>query len=144
MGPHVKEGPEKAQAALSAKFNAELNWRDVFKDAKTVGTDTVDGKPCYKIELTPAEGSPIDQCYDKDSGLMVKMTMTAQTPMGEQTVDSFTGDYRKEGDVLMPHMIKQVLAGTEIVITIDSVTFNTEIPADKFALPDEVKALIKK
>jgi hypothetical protein len=144
MGPHVKEGPEKAQAALSAKFNAELNWRDVFKNAKTVGTDTVDGKPCYKIELTPAEGSPIDQCYDKDSGLMVKMTMTAQTPMGEQTVDSFTGDYRKEGDVLMPHMIKQVLAGTEIVITIDSVTFNTEIPADKFALPDEVKALIKK
>ena len=144
MGPHVKEGPEKAQAELSAHFNAELNWRDVFKDAKTVGTDSVDGKECYKVQLTPADGSPITQCYDKESGLMVKMTMTAQTPMGEQVVDSLTGDYRKEGDVLMPHKIKQSLAGTEILITIDTVTFNADIPADKFAVPDEIKALATK
>ncbi|HUB82679.1 MAG TPA: DUF620 domain-containing protein [Bryobacteraceae bacterium] len=144
MGPHVKEGAEKSQAELSAKFNAELNWRDLFKDVKTVGTDTVDGKDCYKVQLTPGDGSPIVQCYDKDSGLMVKMTMTAQTPMGEQTVDSFASDYRKEGDVLMPHKIKQVLAGQEILITIDSVTFNADIPADKFAVPDDIKALAEK
>ena len=143
-GPHVKEGPEKAQAELTSRFNAELHWRDVFKDAKTVGTDTVDGKDCYKVQLTPADGSPITQCYDKDSGLMVKMTMTAQSPMGEQTVDSFVTDYRKEGDVLMPHKIKQSMAGQEILITIDSVTFDADIPADKFAVPDEIKALVTK
>jgi len=109
-----------------------------------VGTDTVDGKDCYKVQLTPADGSPITQCYDKDSGLMVKMTMTAQSPMGEQTVDSFVTDYRKEGDVLMPHKIKQSMAGQEILITIDSVTFDADIPADKFAVPDEIKALVTK
>jgi outer membrane lipoprotein-sorting protein len=129
---------------LSAKFNAELNWRDIFKDVKTTGTDTVDGKECYKVELTPADGPPITQCYDKQSGLMVKMTMTAQTPMGDQTVDSFASDYRKEGDVLMPHKIKQSLGGQEIMINIDSVTYNADIPADKFALPDEIKALVNK
>jgi len=144
MGPHLKEGPEKAQAMLSAKFNAELNWRDIFKDAKTVGTDTVDGKDCYKVELTPAEGPAMTQCYDKQSGLMVKMTLTAQSPMGEQTVDSYATDYRKEGDVLMPHKIKQSVAGQEIMMNIDSVTFNADIPADKFALPDEIKALVNK
>jgi len=144
MGPHLKDGAEKSQAALSARFNAELNWRDVFKGAKTTGTDTVDGKDCYKVELTPADGSPITQCYDKASSLLVKMTMTSQSPMGEQTVDSFPTDYRKEGDILMPHKIKQVLGGQEIVITIDSVTFNAEIPADKFAVPDEIKALVAK
>lgn len=144
MGPHVKDGPEKAQAELSAKFNAELNWRDVFKDAKTTGTDTVDGKECYKIQLTPADGPPIIQCYDKQSSLMVKMTMTAQSPLGEQTMDSFPSDYRKEGDILMPHKIKQSVAGQEVVINIDSVTFNADIPADKFALPDEIKALVNK
>jgi outer membrane lipoprotein-sorting protein len=144
MGPHVKEGPEKSQAQISSKFNAEVNWRDVFKEAKTVGTDKVDGKDCYKVQLTPSEGSPITQCYDKDSGFMVKMTMTAQTPMGDQTVDSYATDYRKEGDVMMPHSIKQSVAGQEFVITIDSVAFNAEIPADKFALPDEIKALVNK
>jgi hypothetical protein len=144
MGPHVKEGPEKAQAQIAARFNAELNWRDIFKDAKTTGVDTVDGKQCYKVELTPAEASAITQCYDKQSGLMVKMTMTAQGPMGEQTVDSFTTDYRKEGDVLMPHKIRQTVAGQEIVVSVDSVTFNPEIPKDKFDLPDEIKALVNK
>jgi zinc protease len=144
MGPHLKEGPEKAQAMLSAKFNADVNWRDVFKEAKTTGTDTVEGKECYKVQLTPAEGSPITQCYDKQSNLMVKMTMTAQTPMGEQVVDSYATDYRKEGDVLVPHKIKQSVASQEIVINIDSVAFNVDIPADKFVLPDEIKALVKK
>jgi hypothetical protein len=144
MGPHIKEGPEKAQAALSAKFNAELNWRDLFKEVKTTGVDTVDGNDCYKVTLTPAEGGVMTQCYDKKSGLMVKMTMTAQSPMGEQTVDSFPSDYRKEGDVIIPHKIKESGAGQEIVISIDTVAFNTDIPADKFVLPDEIKALVEK
>jgi outer membrane lipoprotein-sorting protein len=144
VGPHVKEGAEKAQAQLQAKFNAELNWREVFKEAKTVGTDTVDGKDCYKVQLTPPEGSPMTQCYDKESSLMVKMTLTAQTPMGDQTVDSFPTDYRKEGDVLMPHKIRQSVGGQEVVISIESVTFNADIPADKFAVPDEIKALVNK
>jgi hypothetical protein len=144
VGPHVKEGAEKAQAVLTARFNAEVNWRDLFKEVKTTGTDTVDGKECYKVEMTPSEGPPIMQCYDKQSNLMVKATMTAQGPMGEQVMDSYATDYRKEGDVLMPHKIKSNLAGQEIVISVDSVVFDTEIPASKFALPDEIKALVKK
>jgi outer membrane lipoprotein-sorting protein len=144
MGPHVKEGPEKVQAELN-KINAELNWRDLFSDPKTVGTDNVDGKTCYKVELTPRSGgSPITQCYDKDSGLMVKQSLTVQSPMGEQVVNSLVSDYRKEGDVLMPHKLKSSVAGQEVTITFDSITFNADISADKFALPDEIKALVKK
>jgi len=30
------------------------------------------------------------------------------------------------------------------MINIDSVTYNADIPADKFALPDEIKALVNK
>jgi hypothetical protein len=143
-GPHVKEGPEKAQAAMSARFNEELNWRDIFKDAQTTGVDTVDGKECYKVQLTPSEGPPITQCYDKESSLMVKQSMTVQSPMGEAQSDSFFSDYRKEGDVLMPHKIKVNAPGQEVVLTFDTITFNADIPADKFALPDEIKALVKK
>jgi hypothetical protein len=144
VGPHVKEGPEKAQAEISAQFNAELKWRDLYKEAKTTGTDTVDGKECYKVQLTPQEGPPITQCYDKGSNLMVKMTLTAQSPMGDQPMDSFFSDYRKEGDLVMFHKIKESAAGQEVTISIDSVTFDSDIPADKFALPDEIKALVNK
>lgn len=144
MGPHVKEGAEKAQAEIGARFNAEVHWRELYKEVKTTGTDTVDGKDCYKVQLTPAEGSPMTEYYDKASGLMLRMSMTAETPMGPQTGDYFFSDYRKEADILMPHKIKQSTAGQEVTISIDSVTFDPDIPADKFALPDEVKALVKK
>lgn len=144
MGPHVKEGSEKSQAQLTEQLNAELKWREQYKSAVTTGVDQVDGKDCYKVELTPAEGAPITQCYDKTSGLMVKMSMTAQSPMGEQKVDMFPTDYRKEGDVLLPHKMKQSVAGQDIVFTVDSVQFNPEIPKEKFDLPDEIKALVNK
>jgi outer membrane lipoprotein-sorting protein len=36
------------------------------------------------------------------------------------------------------------MAGREIIVTIDSVTFNPDIPKDKFDLPDEIKALVNK
>ena len=144
MGPHVKEGAEKEQAKLTEQLNAELKWRELYPEVKTTGVDKVDDKECYKVMLSPAQGSPITQCYDKTSGLMVKMTMTAQSPMGEQTVDMFPSDYRKEGDILMPHKMKQSVAGQEITFTVDSVTFNPDIPKEKFDLPDEIKALVNK
>lgn len=144
MGPHVKEGTEKSQAELSSRFNAELHWRELFKDAKTVGVEKVDGKDCYSVTLTPAEGAPLTQCYDKESGLMVKQSMTVQSPMGEQAVNTFASDYRKEGDVLMPHKLKSSVAGQEVTITFESITFNADIPAETFAVPDEIKALLKK
>jgi zinc protease len=144
MGPHVMEGAEKEQASISATFNRELHWRDLFKEVKTTGTEKVEGKDCYDVVLTPAVGAPITQCYDKDSGLLVKQTMTVQSPMGEQTANTFLSDYRKEDDVLMPHKMKESVAGQDVTITFDSITFNADIPPDTFALPDEIKALLKK
>ena len=144
QGPHVKEGTERAQAMQSAQFNSELNWRDMYKQAETKGVETVDGKDCYKVVLTPKEGSPMTQYYDKTSGLMVKMTMTAQGPMGEIQIETVPSDYRKEGDILIPHKMAQKAAGQEFTITVDSVKHNPEIPKDRFDLPDDIKALVNK
>jgi hypothetical protein len=143
QGPRVKDGDEKAGAMQAARFNAELNWRDVYK-AETTGIEQVDGKDCYKVQMTPKEGMPMTRFYDKQSFLLVKMVMTVKNPMGEIPVESFVGDYRKEGAILMPHKVAQKAAGQEIAITIDSVKYNAEIPKDKFEPPDEIKAMLKK
>jgi outer membrane lipoprotein-sorting protein len=143
QGPRVKDGEEKTAALQAARFNAELKWRDAY-NAETSGTEQVDGKDCYKVVMTPKEGFPMTRYYDKQSNLLVKMTMTVKNPMGEFPVSSVVGDYRKEGSILMPHKISQSAAGQEILITIDSVKFNAEVPKDKFDYPDEIKAMLKK
>ncbi len=144
QGPHVKDGAERAQAMQAARFNGEMHWRETYKTAETTGVEAVDGKDCYKVVLTPAEGSAITHFYDKDSGLLAKISLTTQGPMGEIQATSFITDYRKEGDILLPHKVRQSVAGQEFTITIDTVKFNPEIPKSRFDLPDEIKALVGK
>jgi outer membrane lipoprotein-sorting protein len=144
QGPHVKEGAERAQAMQTTRFNGELHWRETYKTAETTGVEAVDGKDCYKVVLTPAEGPAVTHFYDKDSGLLTKISLITQTPMGEVPADSFPSDYRKEGDILLPHKVRQSVAGQEFTITIDTVKLNPEIPKTRFDLPDEIKALVNK
>jgi hypothetical protein len=70
--------------------------------------------------------------------------MTAKSPMGEVQSDSLISDYRKEGEVLMPHKVVSKVATMELVMTVESVQHNPEIPADRFDVPEEVKAMLKK
>ena len=144
QGPHVKDGDEKAQALLQGRFNGDLFWKELYKTAETTGVESVDGKDCYKIVMTPNEGSPITRYQDKQTNLTVKTTMTAKTPMGDIPVEQMVSDYRKEGDLLVPHKMTQKAAGQEIVFTIASIKYNPEIPKEKFDLPDEIKALVNK
>jgi hypothetical protein len=144
QGPHVKEGDEKVSALQLARYDAEVHWRDTYKSVQTVGVETVDGKECYKVALTPKEGSPSTRFYDKQSGLVIKLVMTLKSPMGEVSVESLPADYRKEGDFLVPHKVTQKTMGQEFTMTIDSVKYNVDIPTDRFDLPPEIQALVNK
>ena len=144
QGPRIKEGGEKTESLMRAKFNAELNWRDMYKTVETVGTETVDGQECYKVVATPKSGNPKTLWYGKDSNLVVKMSAVTATPQGDIQSDTTVSDYRKEGDVLVPHKMSIKAGPMEIAMTVDSMQINPEIPKNTFDVPDEVKALIKK
>jgi hypothetical protein len=144
QGPRIKEGEEKAKALESARLNSEAQWRDVYKTVETAGVEQVDGKDCYKVVLTPKTGSPVTKWYDKDSNLLVKNAATVKTAMGEISSESMLSDYRKEGDLLVPHKTVSKAMGQEFTITIDTVKHNAEIPKEKFDLPEEIQALLKK
>jgi zinc protease len=144
QGPRIKEGGEKTESLMRGKFNAELNWRDMYKTVETLAMETVDGKQCYKILATPKSGNPKTFWYDKDSNLMVKMSAVTATPQGDIQSDTSVSDYRKEGDILVPHKMSIKAGPMEISMTVDSLQINPEIPKNTFDVPDEVKALIKK
>lgn len=144
QGARIKEGEEKALALRSANFNAHLNWKRSYSSAETAGIETVEGKPCYKVTLTPIEGKPEARYYDKESGLLVRQTGSVKTPMGELPVDAMVGDYRAESGILMPHSITQSVAGRRLSLTFASIRFNADIPKDRFELPPEIKTLLSR
>jgi len=143
QGARIKDGDEKISSKREAHFHEE-NWRDDYKKVETVGAETVDGKDSYKLVLTPNEGSPVTQYYDKKTGLLVKSKMTVNTPNGDLEAETLFSDYRKEGDLLVAHKIQQTAAGQDIALTFDSYKFNVDLGKDKFDLPEDIKALVKK
>jgi zinc protease len=144
QGARLKTGEEKAAALRAANSETKfLDWKKYYKSVENTGMADVDGKACYKVVLTPLEGKPETEFYDKSSGLLIKETGLIASPMGEVPVETIVSDYRKEGNLLMPHKLKQGVIGQQFEITIESIKLNAEIPKDRFDPPADVKALVK-
>lgn len=143
-GAIVKEGAEKDDVLRDAAFDRMVYWKPSTKSVECVGVADVDGKPAYKVVLTPKTGSAQTIYFDRETGLAVQIE-TRMAAAG-QVIDivSKPGDYRVLDGVKIPFTIKQYLMGQERVITLQSVEHNVSLPADRFALPAAIKALVEK
>jgi hypothetical protein len=121
-----------------------VQWRKYYKKAECVAEEKIDDKPCYKVVLTTPEGKTRTAYYDKQTNLVVKVVSTEKTPMGELTIEAFPSEYKKVGDILMPHKLLQKMAGQDIAITFDKVEQNVKIPDNRFDLPEDIKKLAEK
>jgi hypothetical protein len=142
MGARIKQGEEKAQALREARMNASYHWRELYGKAETTGVETVNGEECYKVVLTPRDGRPETMFFEKKSGLMRKTTLTAASPMGDVSADVTAAEYKDFGGVLVASKVTQKAAGQEFTTTIENIKVNEPIPAERFELPAEVKALL--
>jgi hypothetical protein len=145
QGPRVKEGEELEAAKRSARISVLGNWTDYYKSATTEGSEDVNGKPAWKVNMAPKDGSSSEQFYfDRDSGLLIKMTQTLPTAMGNIPVEMTMGDYRNVDGILTPFLMTQAAIGQNMALHIEKASYATKIPANRFALPPDVKAIADK
>ncbi len=144
QGARIKTGDEKAQALREADMNNFSHWRQVYSKVELAGEEAIEGEPCYKVVVTPKEGKPETMYFEKKSGLMRKTSLVAVSQLGDIPAESISTEYRRFEDILAPSKVTEKVAGQEFTITVDTVQANQEIPAERFALPDEVKALLAK
>ena len=142
-GIRFLEGKELEQFMREAVFDSDVHWRKLYQKAETIGVEDIDGKPAYKVELTIKDDKKMTAYYDTKSNLLVKSVMTVKAPMGEMLVETYISDYRKVGDLLIPHKQRQAVMGMEQVLTFDSIEVNVKLDKNRFALPDDVKELLK-
>jgi hypothetical protein len=142
-GPSIKEGAERADVLREAFQDKYVYWREVFGSAETVGTDEVGGRPCFVVRVSPREGHPQMMCFDRESGLLVKIETTLETAMGKVPVTAFPGDYRKIDGVLLPHDLRIVVMGQERRIKTTAIEHNVQLAADRFDPPAEIAALLE-
>ena len=88
-GPRILEGSEAALARYGAILDVMAHWRDNFVKYELTGAENVGERPCYKVHLVSNEGIEQTAFFDSESGLLVKMEMVVETPMGNVPMESF-------------------------------------------------------
>ncbi len=131
------QGNSKRPNAWPAEIFPFTNLDLLARTAKTLGEEEVDGKAAYKVEFTLPDGGPLMVYFDKESGFVV----ASETKNPDDTVArTVLGDYKKVGDVMIPHMLRIEGAMTLEIIS-ETIELNAEIPAGTFDMPEEIKAL---
>ena len=145
-GARVKDGEEKTAAVRASKMGLDLmnSWREYYKEARTLGEEDVEGKSAWKVQLIPKDGKPETFYFDKESGLLVRMTQTIATALGEIPVDGSLSDYRSVGGILTPFTMTQKAMSQTMTMHFEKVEWNPAIPAKRFDLPAAVKALAER
>lgn len=141
-GPMLKVGKELTQTKFDADFYGELRDPKKFIAIKTVEQTTFEGRPCYKVALTRIDGTEDVDFYDVATGLRAGGISTRESPMGQLTITSADGGYKKFGNLLQATSHSQKMMGVEQVITLTSIEYDNVDPA-VFEPPAAIKALIK-
>jgi hypothetical protein len=143
-GPRIKTDVERDEMIRASVFNAHLSWQTLYQKVETTGSETIDGDECYRVVLTPKSGRPETEYYSKKTGLLVKTSNVNTTQMGEVATEGFVKDYKDVSGVKMAFTRVNRVAGQEIQVHLDTIEVNAEIPKDRFELPEEIKALLRK
>jgi hypothetical protein len=143
MGSRIKTGDEAAADIRSSAMDLHTNWKKYYKTAEVTGIDTVGGKACYKVVLTPFDGAAETQWYDKETSLLVKEATTLNMPMGTIPAEITVSDYRKNGDLLLPFHVTTAMGEQQFEIALDKIDLNVAIPDSRFDTPADIKVLQK-
>lgn len=144
QGARIKEGDEKAAVERSSSFRVLTHWKEYYSAIRTTGSEDVDGKPAWKVEMTPRQGKVETFYFDRDSGLLARMDQTVPSPLGEIPTELDLGDYRVIDGVQTPFSMTQKVVGQTIAIRLEKVTYNGAITPGRFDLPPAVKELLNK
>jgi len=143
-GPVIKDGDERILALRGANLDAGVNWREVYDEVELAGEEKIGDADCDKVVLRTNGGPTETRWYDRATGLVARTDIELTMPMGTITSSVYPSDYREEGGLLIPHKMKQVVAGRESSIEITKVEDNVEIPDGTFDLPAAVQELVSK
>ncbi len=143
-GASVDEGDEKTVSARRARFYKQLYWKEDFPTVETVGKVDLDGRSCYKVQLTPEVGSPITHYYDRKTGLPAQTESVRDTDGETITIVDKLEDYREVDGVKLPFRRVRLVTseGTPprtFTYAWTSIEHNVTIPEKKFRLPVAVR-----
>jgi len=150
-GAKVRTGWVACEHLRRMAISQNIDWRQLYGAAKTVGVEEIDGVKCWKLALTPLdlmkagdEGRPpADHWYlDQTSGALVRVQLHTASAGGESAVSQVDfKEWKRVGERLIAHRRELTISDFTLALTFESVELGLELPTGFFtAGPDVVAA----
>ena len=130
-------GGEELQLHLLTAFFDETYHEQMYKSVETMGLETIEETPCYKVLLVPHQGPSVINYYARDSGLHVKTLLQVNRGGFHVPMETFSHDYREIDPIKIAHAIVEKSMGTETWRKLTDIAFNIQVPEGIFDPPPE-------
>lgn len=131
---------DKQATAMANEADVELespfiNYLQKGNSVELQGTDSVTGRPCFKIRLIAKGDTAVYSFAKDDYSLLKKQAVSKNSEMPNALLDIFYSDYQSTGNIKLPHKISCTERGQKIlIITVDSLKLNEPV-ADSIFQP---------
>jgi hypothetical protein len=140
MGARILTDKEFAERRDSESVPGMLRQASMIDEARTLARTTIDGQACVQVSIKWKSGRQTNECFSEQTGLLVSVSGTQSSQMGDVPYTSVMTDYRTVSGVTLPMRVVQRLAAQEFTIRFSEVRLEAVDPA-KLALPSEIQAL---
>ena len=135
-----QHGPRSRGAGVPAggrvaDFGLPLHLPDRYESLSVTRYGNVDGKPTIALSGRPYPGVTQQMQFDRESGLLLRRTITTATPLGPLPEQIDYSDYRDVSGVKVPFVVRYVTWRDVTTEKLADVKFNVPIAADEFAKP---------
>ena len=129
------EGLPFQQAARLADFALALHLPERYEALTVSRYGNIDGKATIIATGRPFPGVTEQLQFDRESGLLLRRSVTTATPLGPLPEQIDYSDYRDVSGVKVPFMVRYVTWNAVTIEKLSDVTFNTPVGDDQFAKP---------
>jgi hypothetical protein len=145
IGPRVKARTNAAGLGVTLDAAGMIEWRVLIDHVRTEAEEVVDGRGCYRVRLTPRDGSQdMIRWYDRDTGLLYRSALAVSTDMGPLPLVMTYEEYRSVAEVKWPSRIRVTASGQDTLFAADEVKLNEPVDDSVFEVPAEIRDLARK
>jgi len=131
-GLRVLDGAEAEQARIESCWNADLKAHDLYPKIE-LATNSAPGLEC--LVLTPRNGAPLRNCYDRQTHLQVSQEGIRATAQGDVPFLSKETDWRTVAGIKMAFSSETQAGPITILTTINDVAFDEPLDDKMFEPP---------
>ena len=133
--PHDMPVSELEGAKIDADLQFALHVAQMFPDLKAARPESIDGHEAYQL-VSESNGEPRIRLYfDEQSGLLIRMVLYTDSPLGLNPMRVDYGDYRPVDGVQVPYHWTVARPAGQFTTQVTEVKQNVAVDDAKFARP---------